>query len=98
LMRDPLHAPRAPRGTRDGTVVIDAAAPGSKTVATHGAASGTERSPILVDLRRGAGGSRVLAPPRLQGHNRRAGFGLEKLVEAMGIEATVIDDRAHGEW
>src|SRR5215831_7337945 len=35
LIRDPLHAPRAPRGTLDGTVVIDAAATGSKTVATH---------------------------------------------------------------
>src|SRR5262249_17814819 len=79
------------------TVIVDTVLPRVVTVSTHGEPGGTERSPRRVDLRRGAGGRRVLTPPRIQGNDGRDGFGLEKLIDAVRIEATIVDDRTHSD-
>jgi hypothetical protein len=34
-------------------------------------------------------------PARVQGNDRRNGFGLEEVIDAIRVEATVVDDGAH---
>jgi hypothetical protein len=48
-----------------------------------------------IDLYGCARGCRVLPPARVQGDDRRDGFGLEKVIDAIRVEATVVDDGAH---
>jgi hypothetical protein len=46
---------------------------------------------------RRAGGGRRLASTRIEGNDRRDRFGLEKLIDAVRIEATIIDSSPHGD-
>ena len=63
----------------------------------HGEARGTERDASGIHLDGGARGSRMLTPAGIEGNDGRDGFGLEKVVDAVRIEATIVDDGPHGD-
>jgi len=65
-------------------------------MAAHGEPGGAQGYPLVVHVGRGACGGRMLPPTGIEGDDGGDGFGLDKLIDAVGIEATVIDDCAHG--
>lgn len=94
-MSAPLHLAAPARRPLHGTVIVDAPSTRPKAVTAHGEPRGTQGHALGIDLDGGARGCRVLPPARVQGDDRRNGFGLEKVIDALGVEATVVDDGAH---
>jgi hypothetical protein len=52
---------------------------------------------MVVDVVCGACGSRVLPPTGIAGDDGGDGFGLHKVVDAVGIQPAVVDDGPHGD-
>lgn len=95
-MRDPLSLAPTVGGPLHGTIIVDATPTRSKAVTAHGEPRGTEGHALGIDLHGCARGCRVLPPTRVQGDDRRNGFGLYKVVDTIGIQAAVIDHSAYG--
>src|SRR6516165_2255608 len=94
-MGDPLQAPALARRPLHGAVIVETAPPWSQTVTAHREARGTQGDALRVDVCRRAGGCRMLASTRIEGNDGGDGFGLEKVIDAIRVEATVVDDGAH---
>lgn len=97
-MRHPLHPPSPVCRPLHGAVIVDATPTRPKAMPAHGEASGAERDAMVVHVGRRARGCRVFAPAGIEGNDRRDGFCLDKVVNAMGIEPAVIDHRADRDW
>src|SRR5215510_6995467 len=94
-MGEPLHLATPTRRPFHGTVIVDAPPPGPKAVPAHGEPGGTQGHALLVDMRCRAGGGRMLASAGIEGNDGGNGFGLEKVIDTIRVEATVVDDSAH---
>lgn len=96
-MRDPLHAPLPPGGPFHRTLIGEPVRAWRVAMAAHEDPGRAQRDAMVVHLAGGPRGPRVVAPTRIEGNDGRDGVGLEKLGDAVGIEATVVDDRTHGD-
>jgi len=63
----------------------------------HGESCRAEWHAVVVDVGRSAGGGRVIALTGMEGNDGCDGFGLEKMVDPMRIEATIIDGGPDGD-
>ena len=63
----------------------------------QGEASGAERDAMVVHVGRGARGGRMSAPTGIEGNDGRDGFGVEKMVNPVRIEATIVDGGPDGD-
>ena len=94
-MGDPVALACPVGGPFDGTVIGDASSTRPKAVAAHGEPGGAERDPLRVPLCRGTGGRRMRTSAGMERDDGRDGFRLEKLGEAIGVEAPIVDNSAH---
>lgn len=96
----PMHLPLSLAGPVGrpfhGTVIVDAPPTRPKAMPAHGEASRAERDAMVVDLGRGTGGLGVLAPARIEGNDGCDGFRVEKLIDPMRIEATIVHGSPDG--
>jgi hypothetical protein len=96
-MCDPLALAPTVGGPFYGTVRVDAPATGPKAVAAHRESCRAQGNALGVDLKRRAGGGRMVPPPGIEGNDGREGFGLYKVRDALGIQPAVVDDGPHGD-
>jgi hypothetical protein len=94
LMGDPVHVPGVVRRTLDGTVGREASALRVMAVTAHGQPGGTPGDALVIDLRGAPGRGGMLGAAGIEGDDRRDVLGLDKVVDAPGILAAVIDHRA----